>query len=338
MIRLNSDYLEGGHPLILEALMATNLQQTPGYGEDSHCAEAVRLIQVKCRAPGADVHFIPTGTGANKTIIASALKPYEGVISADTGHINVHETGAVESTGHKVLTVKAIDGKLTCQDVEKLITEQADNEHTVKPGMLYISQPTEMGTLYSLYELRCLSDACRRLGIYLFMDGARLGYGLAAPGNDVSLEDICRLCDVFTIGGTKVGALFGEAVVITNKALSTRFRYMIKQQGLMLAKGRILGIQFETLMRDNLYETISGHAVSLARRIRQALLDKNIPLLVDSPTNQLFPVFSNEKCLQLASCFVLETWQAVSDQETAVRVCTSWATTPEQADAFIAAI
>lgn len=335
MIYFNCDYLEGAHPKIMDALLKTNLTQTVGYGEDAHCQNAARLILEKCQNQSAHVHFLVGGTQANTTVIAATLRPYEGVLSADTGHINVHETGAIESAGHKVLALPGKDGKLTAKAVREAVALQNNDEHTVKPGMVYISHPTEWGTLYTKQELTALHDACRALSLPLFIDGARMGFGLCAREADLTLVDICRLSDVFTIGGTKVGALFGEAVVITNPAINLNFRYMIKQRGGMLAKGRLLGIQFETLMQDNLYETISKHAVDLAATIRAALKKNGVPLLIDSPTNQLFPVFSNETLHILSQKYAFAVWEKVDDTHTAVRICTSFATEKEPVAALI---
>jgi threonine aldolase len=338
MIRFNCDYLEGAHPDILACIASTNMEQCPGYGQDDYCERAAELIRKKCGSHDAAVHFLAGGTGANKTVIAAALRPYEGVLCAATGHINVHETGAVEATGHKVLALTGHQGKINAELIQNAVCLQEDNEHTVKPGMVYLSYPTELGTLYSYNELAEIQTICKKHGLTLFIDGARLGYGLAADGADVTLQDICRLSDVFTIGGTKVGAMFGEAVVITKPSLASRFRYMIKQQGGMLAKGRFLGIQFETLMRDNLYESIARTAINRANDIRQAFIDKGIPLLVDSPTNQLFPILSNVKCEELSHFFAFETWEKTDISHTAVRICTSWATTQEQVNALIQAL
>ena len=256
MIYFNNDYSEGCHPKILEALTRTNYEQTLGYGEDEYCARATEKIRTLCGRADAAVHFLVGGTQTNLTVIAAALRPHQGVLCADSGHINTHETGAVEATGHKVLGLPSKDGKITASQVrDAVLAHRADAsfEHTVQPKMVYISNPTELGTLYTKAELTALRDTCRELGLYLFLDGARLGYGLMAKDNDLTLKDIGDCCDVFYIGGTKVGALFGEAVLVTNPALKEDFRYLIKQRGGMLAKGRLLGIQFDTLMTDNLY-------------------------------------------------------------------------------------
>ena len=254
MVFFHNDYSEGCHEKVLQALAATNLEQTPGYGEDLYCARAAEKIQAACCSDAA-VHFLVGGTQTNLTVIAAALRPHQGVLCAESGHIHVHETGAVEATGHKVLALPSADGKITAAQVEGYVLahrRDAAFEHMTQPKLVYISNPTELGTLYSLAELEALSETCRRLGLYLFLDGARLGYGLAARGNDLTLPDLARLCDVFYIGGTKVGALFGEAVVISRKELQEDFRYLIKQHGGMLAKGRLLGVQFDALFTDEL--------------------------------------------------------------------------------------
>lgn len=338
MILFNCDYLEGCHPKILERLVQTNLEQTTGYGLDPHCKHATELIRKTFDCPESNVHFLVGGTQTNTTVIAATLKPYEGVLSADTGHINVHETGAIEATGHKVLPLRSMNGKITADQVREAVELQADFEHTVKPGMVYISLSTEYGTLYSLSELKALYTACQELNIPLFIDGARLGYALASPANDIPVTEIAKLCDVFYIGGTKVGALFGEALVISNERINHDFRYMIKRHGGMLAKGRLLGIQFEVLMEDGLYFEIAQKAVGQAMAIRDALIEKNIPLLIDSPTNQLFPVFSTEQAAQLQKQFEFEFWERLDANRTCLRICTSWATTDENVEKLIGAI
>ena len=332
MIRFECDYLEGAHPLIMQKLMETNLEQTPGYGTDVHCENARRLIRSACNAPDADVHLLVGGTQTNATVIASILKPYQGVISADTGHINNHETGAIEAFGHKVLSLVTSDGKLSAESIQAcydLHFHDSDREHIVQPGMVYLSQPTENGTLYSKAELTAISTLCRRLSLPLYLDGARMGYGLASPENDLSLSDIASLFDVFYIGGTKVGALFGEAVVITAPALKKDFRYLIKQHGGLLAKGRLLGIQFETLFADDLYMKISRHAIDLAMQIRNALLEKGIPLYYDSYTNQQFPVLTKSQIAALESDYSFSYWTVTQDGRNVIRFCTSWATLPQ---------
>ncbi len=340
MIRFDSDYTEGCHPRVLAALTATNLEQTPGYGEDEHCARARRMIRAACGAPQADVHFLVGGTQTNTTVIAAALRPTEGVLCADTGHINCHETGAIESTGHKVLALPHENGKITAQQLHAAAERLRNDpcyEHIVQPGMVYISQPTEYGTLYSEEELTEIFSVCRAFGLPLFIDGARLGYALAADPT-LTLADYARLCDVFYIGGTKVGMLFGEAVVILNDALKKDFRNLMKQRGAMLAKGRLLGVQFETMFEDGLYLECGRNAVDAAEQIRRALLKKKLPLAFDSPTNQLFVVLTRAQQAALAPDFALGQWDTTGGDTDTLRICTSWATTQAQTDALIAAI
>ncbi len=335
MIYFNNDYSEGCHPKVLDALIRTNMEQTLGYGEDAYCATAAAKIKALCDAPNAAVHFLVGGTQTNLTVIDAALRPHQGALCPVGGHINVHETGAVEATGHKVLTVPSSDGKITAAQVEQVVlSHRADSsfEHMVQPKLVYISNPSEYGTLYSLAELEALSETCHDLGLYLFLDGARLGYGLMAQDYDVTMADIARLCDVFYIGGTKVGALFGEAVVIVNPALKEDFRYLIKQHGGMLAKGRLLGVQFDALMTDDLYFRISAHAVHLADQIRQTLAELDIPHLVPGITNQIFPIFPDSVLDELAKDFCFTEMERVSPTHRAIRFCTSWATTQENVD------
>ncbi|MBE5804656.1 MAG: aminotransferase class I/II-fold pyridoxal phosphate-dependent enzyme [Clostridiales bacterium] len=338
MIRLNCDYLEGCHPAILRKLTETNLEQTVGYGMDPYCQQAAGMIREAFACPEGVVHFLVGGTQANATVIAAALRPYEGVLCAETGHINVHETGAIEASGHKCLVLPQFNGKITARQVADAVAAQGDDEHMVKPGMVYISLSTELGTLYSRQELEALYTTCQELGLYLYIDGARLGYALTAPACDLTPADVARFSDAFTIGGTKVGALFGEAVVISNPELNRNFRYMIKQHGGMLAKGRLLGLQFIALMEDGLYFSIAKKAVAQALRIREALVNKGVPFFIDSPTNQLFPIFSDAQAEAIARDFELALWERVDNTHVAMRVCTSWATPDAYVDAFITAI
>ena len=338
MIRFNCDYLEGCHPAILDKLIATNMEQHPGYGEDEHCAHAAQLIRQTFCCEDAAVHFLVGGTQANTTVIAAALRPYEGVLCADTGHINTHETGAIESSGHKCLALPHVNGLITAQQVRDAVALQGNDEHVVKPGMVYISMSTEMGTLYTKAQLQELYAACRELELPLFIDGARLGYALSAPACDITPADLASLCDVFTVGGTKVGALFGEAVVIRDKAINRNFRYMIKQRGGMLAKGRLLGIQFEALMENDLYFDIAKKTVAQAIRIRERLVEKGYPLLIDSPTNQLFPIVTNEELARIERDFAVAVWERVDAEHVAIRICTSWATTDENVEKLINAL
>lgn len=339
MLYFNCDYTEGCHPKILEALTASNLEQTEGYGEDPHCEHARALIRAACENPKAGVHFLVGGTQVNFTVIRAALRPYQGVISPATGHINVHETGAVEAAGHKVLAVPCgADGKLSASQVESLCrahyVDDPTPEHMVQPKMAYISHPTETGALYTKAELEALREVCRTYGLYLFCDGARMGYGLTSPAADVTLTDLSRLCDVFTIGGTKCGALFGEAAVISNPELDRDFRYSIKQNGGMLAKGRLLGIQFETLFTDGLYGSICEKANRLALRIAAACREAGFQEFAPSPTNQQFFIFPEAVLESLEKKYVFSRWEKTSGGW-AVRICTSWATRDEAADELI---
>lgn len=341
MIQFQCDYNEGAHPRILERLIQTNLEQTVGYGEDHYCESARNMIREVCGRADADVHFLVGGTQANATVISSVLRPYQGVVCAHTGHINVHETGAIEHGGHKVLAIPSKNGKLDADDLLKCIQDHYSEdgpEHTVQPGMVYISFSTETGTIYSLSEIRAIRHICTEYGLPLFIDGARLGYGLASEGCDVTLNDIADLADVFYIGGTKQGALFGEAVVITDEGLKKDFRYFIKQNGGMLAKGRLLGIQFQALFEDGLYFQLSEHAVSLALKIRDAFKAKGYPFIAESPSNQQFPILPDEVLEKLGKDFLFSVWQKVDESHTAVRFCTSWATRPEAVEKLLNAI
>ncbi|MGN0145141.1 MAG: threonine aldolase family protein [Clostridium sp.] len=338
MIRFESDYLEGAHPHILEMLSRTNFEQTPGYGTDIYCRKASSLIKEKCNSPESDVHFLVGGTQTNKTVIASILRPYQGVLCADTGHINVHETGAIENSGHKVMTIASDDGKITAQDIQNVYDSHFNDEtaeHMVQPGMVYISHPTENGTLYTKSELEAISITCRKCRLPLFLDGARLGYALTAEGTDVTLEDIARLCDVFYIGGTKAGALFGEAVVITNPELKNDFRYFIKQNGGMLAKGRLLGLQFIALFENDLYFEITEHANKLALKIKNAFLEKGCSFRYNSVTNQQFPILTDEYFNKLKTKYSFSFWEKIDENHTAVRFCTSWATKNEDVNKLL---
>lgn len=341
MIQFQCDYNEGAHPLIIKRLTETNMEQTVGYGEDPHCEEARRLIKQACQSDNADVHFLVGGTQANTTVIAHILRPYQGVLAATSGHINVHETGAIESTGHKVLATPTEDGKLTAKQIDEAMQAHIHEdgpEHMVQPGMVYLSFPTEIGTIYSHDELKAIRTVCNKYDLPLFVDGARLGYGLCSPECDLTLPQLAQLADVFYIGGTKVGALFGEAVVIMNETLKRDFRYSIKQHGGMLAKGRLLGLQFATLFTGNLYFDIAQHAINEAMRIKAALQAKGFGFLIDSPTNQQFPIFTDTQIATLSEHFMLSLWQRIDEEHTAMRICTSWATKPESTDALIRAI
>ncbi|QPQ31257.1 threonine aldolase family protein [Lysinibacillus sp. JNUCC 51] len=338
MIRFDNDYVEGAHERILKRIVETNEEQTPGYGLDEYCEKARTYIKKACDVENADIHFLVGGTQTNSTTIASVLRPHQGVVAASTGHIAVHETGAIEATGHKVLTLPSDDGKIKAEQVKELYDAHWNDdvhEHTVQPGMVYISHPTENGTTYSKSELEELSKVCRECGLPLFMDGARLGYGLASKDGDLSLADIARLCDVFYIGGTKIGALFGEALVIINDDLKKDFRYLIKQKGGLLAKGRLLGIQFESLFEDGLYYEISRHAVEMAMMIREAFVKKGVSLRYDSKTNQQFPILPNDVLMKLGEKYSFSFWEKDDATHSVVRFCTSWATKREHVEMLI---
>lgn len=338
MLHFDCDYMEGAHPEIIRRLTETNLEQTAGYGYDKYTENARRLIADECGMPDARVFFLVGGTQTNSTVIDGILAHHEGVLAAETGHINVHEAGAIEAGGHKVLTLPQYEGKVHANDVKDFIDNfyrDETFEHMVAPGMLYISNPTEFGTLYTLDELRELNDTCRKANIPLFIDGARMGYGLAAYDGKVTLKDIAENCDVFYIGGTKAGALFGEAVVVTNPNLLKHFFTLVKQHGALLAKGRLLGIQFETLFTDNLYIDISRHAVKMAMKLKQAFSSKGYRIFIDSPTNQQFVVMPNNEIDRLKQYATFELWGAKGEKETVVRFVTSWATKESDIDELI---
>ncbi len=332
MLSFECDYNTGAHPKILEALVSTNFEPCPGYGNDIYTARAKEKIRAACGREDADVRFLVGGTQTNRIVIDSMLKNYEGVISATTGHISAHEAGAIEASGHKVLTVPGYDGKLRASDVDALIKgfyEDGAHEHMVFPGMVYISHPTEYGTLYTLDELREISALCRRFELPLFLDGARLGYGLMSRDTDVTLRDIAELCDVFYIGGTKVGALCGEAVVFTHNNAPKHFFSTVKQNGALLAKGRLLGIQFDTLFTDDLYFEISKNAIDRAEDLKKVFSEKGYKFFKNSPTNQQFIVMSEDKVKELSDKVRFEVWERIDGDTLAVRFATSWATTCE---------
>ena len=341
MLHFDTDYMRGAHPAVMERLVETNLLQTPGYGADEYTAHARELILKACGLEDGKVLFLAGGTQTNATVIDSVLARQEGVLAVETSHINVHEAGAVEATGHKVLTVHSADGKLKASDVKELVMAHyadTDHEHCVQPGMVYVSFPTETGTLYSKKELEQLSGICCELGLPLFIDGARLGYGLMADGNDLTLPEIARMCDVFTIGGTKCGALFGEAVVFTGNALGRDFRYLIKQNGGMLAKGRLLGLQFLALLSDGIYFEISKRAGRLAMKVRTALEAAGLELCSPCTTNQQFVYMPVPVLEKLEEKYVFSVAPCGREGWRLVRICTSWATTDDADDALIADI
>ncbi len=329
MLYFDCDYMEGAHPLILQKLIETNMEKTAGYGYDHYCDSAKEKIRTACNCPKAEINFLVGGTQTNATVIHAVLRSYEGVLSTETGHINGHEAGAVEATGHKILALSQKNGKLSADSVKNYMEAFYQNDtynHMVKPGMVYISHPTEYGTLYTKAELESLHTVCEQYKLPLFLDGARLGYGLMAENTDVTLEVIAKNCDVFYIGGTKVGALFGEAVVITNSGLIDNFFITIKQQGALLAKGRLLGIQFDTLFTDNLYYRISQHAIDMALKLKKGFFDKGYRFYLDSPTNQQFIILENEKMNDLSKNISFSVWEPLDKTHTVVRFATSWAT------------
>ena len=333
-----SDYMEGAHPKILERLAETNMISTIGYGDDIYSEHARELIRKACGANDADVFFLIGGTQTNAVVIDSVLKQYQGVMAPETGHVSTHEAGAIEFTGHKVITLPQKDGKLSASDIKAYIenyNSDENREHLVMPGMVYISQPTESGTLYSLEELKAISKVCNEYEVPLYLDGARLAYALACPENDVTLRDIARLCDAFYIGGTKCGALLGEAVVIPKKGLIPHFFTLIKQHGALLAKGRVTGIQFEALFTDDLYMEIGKNAIDAAQKIKAALSDKGYEFAFHSPTNQIFIVLTEEEKARLEERIVMGFWETLPDGRIVMRIATSWATTEENVEKLI---
>lgn len=337
MLLFHNDYNELCHPKILEKLQSVQALQMDGYGEDAFCGRAAELIRQRCDAPTASVHFLSGGTQTNLTVIAAALRPHQAVIAAESAHVNVHETGAIEATGHKVIALKSDDGKITADQIRMTVTDHwndTTHEHIAQPKLVYISHPTELGTTYTLAELQAIHSVCREKGLLLFVDGARLGYALAAMDNDITLADLAKLTDVFYIGGTKVGAMLGEAVVISNPAIAEDFRYMIKQRGGMLAKGWLLGLQFEALFEDDLYTKIAAHANDLADQIRAALKDAGYSLAVPGTTNQIFAILPDRVLDDIQKEFSYSYWGRMDSEHSVVRFCTSWATKQEHAEAL----
>ena len=333
-----SDYMEGAHPAIMQKLVETNLEKTVGYGLDPYTESAKEKIRTACNAPDADVFLLVGGTQTNATVIDALLKSYQGVVAAETGHIATHESGAIEFGGHKVLTLPQKDGKIRAAQIEKMVKDfydDANYEHMVMPGMVYISQPTEYGTLYSKEELIEISKVCRANQLPLYVDGARLAYALASPENDVTLSDLAELCDAFYIGGTKCGALFGEAVVIPQKGLIPHFFTIIKQHGALLAKGRIAGIQFDELFTDGLYERIGKSAIDAAEQIKEALRKFGYKLALDTPTNQIFCIVSNKVMEKIAQDVEFGFWEKYDETHSVIRFATSWATTMEDTQKLI---
>lgn len=338
MLSFESDYTVGAHEKILEKLQEINFRQQPGYGIDGFCASAKEKIRKACGCPEAEIFFLTGGTQANAIVTASMLQRYEGVVAAESGHVNTHEAGAIEYTGHKVTGLKEHDGKLDADELEAYLSgywSDGNREHMVAPGMVYISHPTEYGTLYSRQELEKLSGVCKKYGIPLYMDGARLGYGLMSLDTDVTLPDVARYCDVFYIGGTKVGALFGEAVVFTKKNMPPHFLSLVKQQGGLLAKGWLLGVQFDTLFTDGLYFQISRNAIEMAERMKKGMQEKGYEFFRRSPTNQQFLVLEDERMKELGKDVAFSFWEKKDETHTVVRFATSWATTKEDVDRLL---
>lgn len=336
-----SDYMEGAHPAIMRRLAETNMLKTAGYGMDEFSEAARNKIRAACSAPEADIFFLIGGTQTNTTVIDAILRPYQGVIAAESGHISIHEAGAIEFGGHKVLTLPHQNGKISAKKITACIQayrQDRNREHMVMPGMVYLSQPTEYGTLYSLEELRQISEVCQAYQIPLYLDGARLAYALACPENDVTLPDIAALCNAFYIGGTKCGALFGEAVVTPKHGFISHFFTIIKQHGALLAKGRIAGIQFDTLFSDDLYLTIGRNAIGSADKIRKALIEKGYKLAFHSPTNQIFIILEKEQAAAMSERIEMGFWENIDETHTVMRIATSWATTAEDVEQLILAL
>jgi len=337
MIHFECDYACGASASVLNALVRTNSEQTSGYSEDEHCDAARKLIMKACDAPNAHVHFVVGGTQANLTVIASAIRPFEGVLCAETGHINVHETGAIEATGHKVLGLPQKEGKITAQQVADAMEAHFGDssfEHIVRPGMVYLSHPTELGTLYTRKELEEMAEVCRKYQLPLFIDGARLGYGLAAMP-EVDLPFLASICDAFTIGGTKCGLLFGEAIVLTNEDMHRYFRYHIKQRGGMLAKGRLLGVQFEAVFEDGEYLASGARANQMAQQIKNQFVKNGCELFSDTLANQVFPIVPDAVCEKLGEKYRFSVWEKTDAARTAVRFCTNVTTDQAEVDQLL---
>lgn len=338
MLSFESDYIEGAHPLILQKLIKTNMEQLSGYGHDLYTERAKEKISKACELPNAQISLLTGGTQTNQIVIDTMLKPYEGVISVQTGHVGVHEAGAIEFTGHKVLTIPAHDGKMSSNELLSYINDfynDVNREHMVYPGLVYISHPTEYGTLYSKKELTDIKNVCKQFNIPLFVDGARLGYALASSETDITLKDLAQLCDVFYIGGTKVGALCGEAIVFTKNNRPLHFENLIKKHGALLAKGRLLGVQFDTLFTDDLYFNISKNAIEQAEFLKKSLKEKGYKFYLDSPTNQQFIILENSKMKELQKKVAFSFWEKYDDNHSVVRFATSWATTHEKVEELI---
>ena len=340
MIMFQNDYVEGAHPAVLKKLVDTNMEQSVGYGEDPYCEKARARIRETIGREDADVHFLVGGTQTNLTVISAALRPHQGALCAETGHIHVHETGSVEACGHKVLAMPEQEGKITAKQVNKAYESHwtdGAREHMVQPKLVYISHPTELGTLYTKQELMDLRNVCDACGLYLFLDGARLAYGLAADGTDVTLHDLAVLTDAFYIGCTKVGALFGECVVINHPAMKEDFRYLMKQKGGMLAKGRLLGLQFQAMFENDLYMEMGRHADRLAMKLKKGLLEKGYHFYIDSITNQQFVIVEDQKLQELEQQFLFNHEMRYDENHMVIRICTSWTTKEENLEKLLAA-
>ncbi len=332
MLSFAGDYIAGAHPDVIRRLTETNLENLSGYGTDPYCESARQKIRAACGCPDAEVYFLVGGTQTNQVVISTMLAPYEGVIAAKTGHVSIHEAGAIEYTGHKVLELDGVNGKLTADAIAeymKIFTADGNQEHMVYPGMVYLSFPTEYGTLYSKAELTAIAKVCKQYELQLYLDGARLGYGLMSAQNDLTLQEIAGLCDALYIGGTKVGALCGEAVVFPGNAAPKHFMTQIKQHGALLAKGRLLGIQFDTLFSNDLYWKISEHAIRMAEKLKELFREKGYSFFMESPTNQQFLILENAKMQELAEHVEFSSWETYDDTHTVVRFATSWSTTEE---------
>lgn len=334
MYSFKNDYSEGAHPRILNALIESNLEQVEGYGEDSYTKRAVELLKKKIKFTNIDVHFLPGGTQTNLTAISAFLRPHEAVIAANTGHVLVHETGAIEATGHKVISVEVNDGKLN-QNHIKSVLDIHDSEHMVKPKLVYISNPTEIGSIYTKAELEQLSSFCRGNNLILYIDGARLGSALCSDKNDLKLSDFGRLADAFYIGGTKNGALLGEALVICKESLKEDFRFHMKQKGALMAKGKILGIQFLELFKDNLYFDLATHANKMADLFSKNIDSMGYKFLINSPSNQIFPILPNRIIEKLQEKYLFYVWSKVDNDNSSIRLVTSWATREDAVMAFV---
>ena len=341
MYLFHNDYNQCCHPRVMEKMVEMQSMQMTSYGQDVCCDSAADMIRKLCKNDQLAVHFLVGGTQTNLTVISAALRPHQAVLGVQTAHVNVHETGSIEATGHKIVALPSADGKITAEQIAETMEAQlADEsaEHVVQIKLVYISNSTELGTIYTLRELEKISAVCKKYGLYLFMDGARLSYALTAADSDVTFQDLARLCDVFYMGGTKCGAMFGEAVVISNPAIAEDFRYIIKQKGAMLAKGWLLGIQFEALLQDDLYFSVARQANVYAQQLRETLLSLGYKMLIETTTNQLFPILPNKLLDKLSAEFTYNMQEKVSDTHKAVRFCTSWATTAESVDALCEAL